>query len=273
MCEIDYKDTFSPVVKFASNRTILAFAAQEELIVYQMDVVTAFLNGHLEEEIYIEQPEGCIVPGNEAKVLKLRRSIYGLKQSPRCWNKVFSDYLEGIGLTQSEADPCIYIKLEPFVILAVYVDDLIIMTKSEDQMMTIKEDLKRGFKMKDLGELHYCLGISVVKDHRRGSMYLHQRQYIKNMLQKFGLQDAKEVSTPFDHNQRLVKDDGVSKSVDYHITKIQKFISTQISYAFMYETLLNILQTALPSIRGIPILLFKCLQLTASSQVLKSKFM
>ena len=210
---IDYKDTFSPVVKFTSIRTILAFAAQE-LIVHQMDVVTAFLNGHLEEDIYIEQPEGFIVPGNEAKVLKLRRSIYGLKQSPRCWNKVFSDYLEGIGLTQSKADPCIYIKLEPFVILAVYVDDLIIMTKSEDQMMTIKEDLKRGFKMKDLGELHYCLGISIVKDHRRGSMYLHQKQYIKNMLQKFGLQDAKEVSTPSDHNQRLVKDDGVSKSVD-----------------------------------------------------------
>ena len=73
------------------------------------------------------------------------------------------------------------------MILAVYMDDLIIMTKSEDQMMTIKEDLKRGFKMKELGELHYCLGINIMKDHRRGSVYLHQKQYIKNMLQKFGL--------------------------------------------------------------------------------------
>ena len=211
---IDYKDTFSPVVKFTSIRAILAFAVQEGLIVHQMDVVTAFLNGILEEEIYIKQPEGFVASGSETKVLKLRRSIYGLKQSPRCWNKVFSDYLLSIGLTQSEADPCIYVKLEPLVILAVYVDDLIVMTRSEDQMIRIKEDLKRGFKMKDMGELHYCLGISIEKDHRRGGVYLHQKQYIKNMLQKFGLQDAKEVSIPFDHNQRLVKDDGISKSVD-----------------------------------------------------------
>ena len=155
--------------------------------------MTVLLNGHLQEEIYIDQPESFVVTVNEAKVLKLRRSIYGLKQSLRCWNEEFSDYLKGICFVQSEADPFIYIKLEPFMILAVYVDNLIIMTKSEDQVMTINEDLKRGFKMRDLGELHYFLGISIVKYHRRGSMYLHQKQYIENMLQKFGLQDATEV--------------------------------------------------------------------------------
>ena len=92
-------------------------------------------------------------------------------------------------------------------------DDLIFKTKSEDQVMTIKEDLKKGSIMKDMGELHYCLGIPIVKDNRRGSLYSHQKQYIKNMLQKVGKQDAKDVSTPFDHSQRLIKDDGVSKSV------------------------------------------------------------
>ena len=95
---IDYTDTFSPVVKFTSIRTILVFAVQEELIVYQMNVMTAVLKGHLEEEIYIKQSEGFIVPANEVKILRLRRSIYGLKQSPRCWNKVFSDYYKDIGL-------------------------------------------------------------------------------------------------------------------------------------------------------------------------------
>ena len=107
---IDYEETFSPVVRFSSIRTLLAFAVQHNLLIHQMDVVSAFLNGKLQEDIYMQQPEGYVQAGNEQLVCKLKRSLYGLKQSPRCWNAVLNDYLKSIGFEQSGADPCVYIK-------------------------------------------------------------------------------------------------------------------------------------------------------------------
>ena len=132
---IDYDETFSPVVCFSSIRGLLAFAVQNDMLIHQMDVVTAFLNGRLDEEIYMAQPDGYVEAGKEHLVCKLGKSIYGLKQSPRCWNRAFSEYLESIGFEQSAADPCVYIRIsEPMAIIAVYVDDLILITKPEDVM-------------------------------------------------------------------------------------------------------------------------------------------
>lgn len=102
---IDYEETFSPDVKFQSIRTLLAFAVQNDLLLHQMDVVTAFLNGTLEEDIYMEQPDGYIEQGKENFVCKLRKSLYGLKQSSRCWNKAFTEFMKSISFNQSAADP------------------------------------------------------------------------------------------------------------------------------------------------------------------------
>ena len=109
---IDYEETFSPVVRFSSIRSLLAFAVQNEMLIHQMDVVSAFLNGKLDEEIYMEQPNGyvTVVAGKENHVCKLIKSLYGLKQSPRCWYSAFKDYLESMGFEQSEADPCVYVR-------------------------------------------------------------------------------------------------------------------------------------------------------------------
>ena len=105
-----------------------------------MDVVTAFLNGSLDEEIYMSQPEHYIMPGDEHLVCRLKKSIYGLKQSPHCWNRAFSEYLESVGFTQSTADPCVYIKgVEPTAIIAVYVDDLVILATNEADMSSVKK--------------------------------------------------------------------------------------------------------------------------------------
>ena len=104
---VDYGETFSPVVRFSSIRAILAFAVQNDMLIHQMDVVTAFLNDHLKEEIFMEQPPGYVKAGKENLVCKLKKSLYGLKQSSRCWNAAFCEYIESSNFRESAADPCL----------------------------------------------------------------------------------------------------------------------------------------------------------------------
>lgn len=201
---IDYDETFSPVVRFSSIRALLAFAVKNGMFIHQMDVVTAFLNGKLDQELYMEQPEGYVKPGEEHLVCKLNKSLYGLKQSPRCWNMELRSYLESIGFMQSASDPCVFVRsTRELSILAVYVDDLILITESQEEMVDIKESLMQKFKMKDMGKLHYILGVNVIQDN--DNMWLHQEHYIQNMLQKYGMADAKTVSAPADVSVKLKK--------------------------------------------------------------------
>lgn len=212
---LDYDETFSPVVRSPSIRALLAYAVQNKMVIHQMDAITAFLNGELEEEIYMRQPEGYVVPGKEHMVCKLKKSLYGLKQAPRCWNKALHDHMEQIGFKRSTSDPCVYIQAKSSVaIVAVYVDDLIIITTTPEETEKVKESLEKKFRMKDMGRLHYCLGISVVQDDDRKCIWLHQKQYILNMLSRYGMSEANPAPTPADVNVKLVKNDGVSKEVD-----------------------------------------------------------
>ena len=200
---IDYSETFSPVVKFQSIRVLLA---QHSLVLHQMDVVTAFLNGDLDETIYMEQPDGYVQKGKEKLVCKLKKSLYGLKQSPRCWNKVLTEFMKSIGFTQSAADPCIYVRNENSLsIVAVYVDDLIIATKTTEDMQELKQLLQSRLKMKDMGELHYCLGINITHDQVKGTVEMHQKQYIQKMLERYKLSNVKPVSTPADPQCHIVQ--------------------------------------------------------------------
>jgi hypothetical protein len=173
--------------------------------VQQMDVVTAFLNGELEEEIFMKQPPGFEVKGDENLVCRLKKSLYGLKQSPRQWNKMLDGFLKKKGFTKSEVDPCIYLKGDKKVIMiALYVDDLIIASDSGALMEETKQDLNGRFKMKDLGRLHFCLGIEIVwKDD--GTCVFNQSKYIRNVLERFGMKDCKPVSTPTNLGQKLTK--------------------------------------------------------------------
>lgn len=120
---IDYDETFCPVVRPESVRAVIALAAKYELKLHHMDVTTAFLNGVLEEEVFMKQPEGFVEKGKEHLVCRLKKSIYGLKQSLRCWNTILDKQLKHMGLMQSNADPCLYTNTEGVkVIVAVYVD-------------------------------------------------------------------------------------------------------------------------------------------------------
>ena len=133
---------------------MIALAVQNGLMLHQMDVTTAFLNGELEEEVYMRQREGFAVKGQEDLVCKLKRSIYGLKQSPRCWNSVLDSQLKQMGFVQAKGDPRIYVTSEgEMFIIAVYVDDIILAGKSDKRMTEVKEQLAKHFQVKDKEEL------------------------------------------------------------------------------------------------------------------------
>jgi hypothetical protein len=184
------------------------------MFIHQMDIVTAFLNGTLDEDIYMEQPEVYVVPGKENLVCHLKKSLYGLKQSPRCWNKSFKEFMISQGFEQSAADPCVFIRKvnDQLAIVAVHVDDIILLTETEQEMIDLKASLAARFQMKDMGKLHYCLGVNIKT--MDGVLPMSQEQYIHKILHKYKLQDCKPVSTPMDVNVKLVKDDGYSKAVD-----------------------------------------------------------
>jgi hypothetical protein len=154
---VDYNETFAPVAKFTSIRCILALVALEDMEIHKMDVKTACLNGKLEEEIYMEQPQGFVHKGGEHLVCKLHKSLYGLKQSPRAWNQNLDAFLKSIEFMKSDADPSVYVVQVGDVkfFIVVYVDDLILVCNDQTKLLQIKEELSQKFEMKDLGELHF----------------------------------------------------------------------------------------------------------------------
>ena len=136
------------MVRGESVRTVIALAVQQDLNLHQMDITTAFLNGELEEEVYMQQPEGFVASGQEQLVCKLKRSIYGLKQSPRCWNHVLDDQLKVMGFKQTANDPCLYVASEgDLFFIAVYVDDLVLGGRQDLRISKIKKMLAGRFQM------------------------------------------------------------------------------------------------------------------------------
>ena len=138
---LDYFDTYSPVTRITSIRIILAIAAVRNLDIHQMDVKTAFLNGELDEEIYMEQPEGFIVPGKEKKVCRLVKSLYGLKQAPKQWHEKFDKAVLSNGFKINECDKCVYVKStnDGYVILCLYVDDMLIVGSNVKMIQSTKD--------------------------------------------------------------------------------------------------------------------------------------
>jgi hypothetical protein len=225
---IDYMDTFAPVAKLASLRILLAIAAAEDLEIYQMDVVTAFLIPDLDEEIYMAQPEGFET--NEGLVCKLQKGLYGLKQSARIWNARLRQHLKSLGFQQSSCDPCIYINSTSGIIVAVWVDDLIILGKDINSIDKVKEGLRAEFEMKDLGELQYFLGIQVQRDRSNRRLHINQSGYISSILERFEMEDSKPASTPIATGTTLHKATDGDALVD--IKPYQSLVGSQM-YAML----------------------------------------
>ena len=160
---VDFEETYSPLARYTAIRTVLAIANQVDLEFHQMDVQTIFLNGELREEIYMNQPEGFVEIGKEILVCKLNGSLYGLKQASRCWFKTMDTFLKDKGYKQSMSDNCLYIKRvgEEFIIISLFVDDLLLACNSVQMLKKEKVELQKRFCMKDLGDVHYLLGIQI----------------------------------------------------------------------------------------------------------------
>jgi hypothetical protein len=178
----DYDETFAPVARYTSIRSIISLVASLGWNLHQMDVKTAFLNGVIEEEVYIEKPQGFEVHGKESHVCRLKKALYGLKQAPRAWYARIDNYLMRLGFTKSDVDPNLYFKVvkNAPVILLLYVDDLFL-TGVEPLIIQCKKQLASEFDMKDLGLMHYYLGLEVWQ--KPGEVFLGQGKYVLEILQ------------------------------------------------------------------------------------------
>lgn len=212
---LDYDETFSPVVRPESVRSIIALASQLGLKLHRMDIATAFLNGGLQEEVFMKQPKGFAAKGQEHLVCRLKKSLYGLKQSPRCWNQTLDARLKVMGFQQSTSDPCIYTsesKSDGIFILAVYVDDILLAGKSEQKIARVKADLGSSFQLKDLGLLKYFLGVSVNRHDNK--TWIGQPAYTRAIVSKFGMEQCKPARTPVSTGTKLLKSVEQSEVID-----------------------------------------------------------
>ncbi|SMR63630.1 unnamed protein product [Zymoseptoria tritici ST99CH_3D1] len=176
---------------------MFALAAKYDWHVHQMDVKTAFLYGNIDEVIYVELPPGYKIDG---KVCKLKKALYGLKQAPRIWYKTLINALASFGFEQCLHDTAVFKKDNTFIL--VYVDDLLIAGPDIKQIEDVKKSLSDRFKMKDIGEYKFFLGISIERDRSKGLIKLTQKAHMQAMIERFNLENANPVALPFATGQR-----------------------------------------------------------------------
>jgi hypothetical protein len=200
---IDYNETFAPVIKQQSLRLLISIAVNENFHIHHVDISTAFLNGLIEEKVYIDPPEGLHNKLNQNQVLKLNKALYGLKQASRSWNKMLVNFLTELGFMQLTSDTCIF--YNGFIIIAIYVDDIIIMGRDKVMIIDFKNRISHKFKTKDLGDLKYILGITI--ERYQDKILLNQKNYIERIIERFkSLKDSKDLEIPIQPNHKLTSD-------------------------------------------------------------------
>eukprot|EP00253_Pinus_taeda_P029810 PITA_29810 len=193
---------------------LICLAAKHKWKLHQLDVKSAFLNGELKEEIYLVQPPGFVKKGQEHLVCTLHKALYGLKQAPRSWYDKIDSFFVQHSFHKSLNDPNLYTKINKqrqIILISLYVDDMIITGNAYSLIKEIKQQMSQEFEMKDLGDLHYCLGLEVWKDS--GQTFLTQGKYARNLLERFRMEQCKIATTPLQQNLKLSSDDG-TKQVD-----------------------------------------------------------
>ncbi|KAK9049437.1 hypothetical protein SSX86_031595 [Deinandra increscens subsp. villosa] len=203
---LDFTQTFSPVVKAATIRIVLTLAVINNWRLHQLDVNNAFLHGHLDETIYMEQPPGFTNEKYPTHVCKLNKALYGLKQAPRAWFHRLSVFLKSYGFTCSQADPSLFIfnRDSCLMYLLVYVDDLILTGNDNQSMGSFISTLHNEFAIKDLGDVNYFLGLEA--SHYNHGLFLSQANYAKEILSRANMLDAKPAHTPLASNTCLTSE-------------------------------------------------------------------
>ncbi|CAL9010760.1 unnamed protein product, partial [Prunus brigantina] len=206
---IDFNETFAPVARLDTIRNLIALAAQKGWNLWQLDVKSALLNGVLEEEVYVDQPDGFVIKGAKDKVYGLRKALYGLKQALRAWYSEIDTYLYHCGFHRSPSEATLYVRTKEGVgtlIVSIYIDDIVYTGSSDEMVKEFKAEMMCKYEMSDLGLLHHFLGMGVTQTE--GSIFIHQKKYALTLLDKFGLKDCKSVSTPLVATDKLQREDG-----------------------------------------------------------------
>jgi hypothetical protein len=203
---LDFGETYAPVARLEAIRILLAYACAHNIKLYQMDVKSAFLNGYINELVYVEQPPGFEDEKKPNHVYKLRKALYGLKQAPRAWYERLRDFLLSKGFKMGKVDTTLFTKKidKDLFVLQIYVDDIIFGSTNQVHCEEFGKMMAKEFEMSMLGELSYFLGLQI-KQMKNGT-FVSQGKYIRDMMKKFGLQDAKTISTPMGTNGHLDSD-------------------------------------------------------------------
>lgn len=243
---IDYLETFSPVVKFSTIRLVFALAATRGWLIQQIDINNAFLNGDLEETIYMTQPKGFEDPLYPHYVCKLNKSIYGLKQAPRAWYDKLKNCLLNLGFQRSTSDFSLFFKKSgsDLMLVLVYVDDILLTGDSQKQILDVINLLNAQFALKHPGLVSYFLGLEVT--HKNKCYHLTQSQYILELLDKNDLTDCNPCATPMCSSLKLSKDQGIplTNPTPYRSTvgALQYLTLTRPDIAFAVNKLSQFLQ-------------------------------
>ena len=194
---IDYNEVYAPVARWDTIRLIISLAARNGWKLYQLDIKSAFLHGELTEEVYVAQPQGYEVKGEEDKVYRLLKALYGLKQAPRAWFRRIGKYFIREGFERSCSDHTLFIKKQEknnILIVSLYVDDLIFTSNDMSMVKDFKNSMKNEFEMTDLGEMKYFLGVEVLQSNY--GIHISQEKYAREVLERFGLRNCNGVKNP-----------------------------------------------------------------------------
>lgn len=196
----DYDEVFSPVIRLNTLRIIIALAVEEDLELYQYDVTTAYLNGVLHEEVYMEIPDG--ISGDKTnKVCKLKKGLYGLKQSAKTWYTTIKNELKSLGFKELYSEACVFLRTNnkgDYIILCLYVDDILIATKSKHEVDEVIILLGEKFDIKSMGKAKYLLGWEIERNETNGTIHIRQEKYINKILRRFHMQNCKGTTTPME---------------------------------------------------------------------------
>lgn len=204
---VDYEEVFAPVTRMETVRLLLALAAKNEWEVHHLDVKSAFLNGELLEEVYVSQPRGYEKKGEEHKVYRLFKALYGLRQAPRAWYARLNKCLTDLGFTKCPFEHAVYVRRvgNEALIVGVYVDDLLVTGTTVSSIEKFKEQMGSQFEMSNLGHLNYYVGIEV--DQKREYIELKQTAFAKKLLERAGMAECNPVKYPMELKMQLHKDE------------------------------------------------------------------
>lgn len=232
---VDYNETYSSVVKYSTLRCLLAMTTKCNYDLDHLDIMTAFLNGNLKENIYMEQPKMFEKLGQQDKVCKLQKTLYGLKEDNHAWNEKLNSTLLSMKFQRSHADQSLYYRRETnesVVIIAAYIDDLLLVNNNKKLKEKVITELQLKFKLRNLSEPSKILGLRIRRDRIKGILTIDQEDYLKCIFKKFKMDTYTSIKMPINTNQTLSKDI-CPKEEEKKIT-MQKYPYRELLGSLMY---------------------------------------